>query len=193
MAETRSFLFLLLFGPGNEARHIHTFNAPYLHVCWSSISKPNQSSRNKQTCDLNHAHSLVVSVSPVVQSSSPVHWLVTARLVRCPVNGHLFTRLQYDIYLHLQRQTPPGEMPDQYQVHAETIDSGDSFPYCTDVIQATPDSDGKVFIQLNAMSCRRHGSRLEPHRKYRTIITAKNEAGESNSTGDIHFSKPVCS
>ena len=117
---------------------------------------------------------------------------IFSRLVRCPANGHLFTRLQYDIYLHLQRQTPPGEMPDQYQVHAETIDSGDSFPYCTDVIQATPDSDGKVFIQLNAMSCRRHySSSLEPHRKYRTIITAKNEAGESNSTGDIHFSKRV--
>ena len=131
---------------------------------------------------------LLLNVETIKGVPTPIF----SRLVRCPANGHLFTRLQYDIYLHLQRQTPPGEMPDQYQVHAETIDSGDSFPYCTDVIQATPDSDGKVFIQLNAMSCRKHySSRLEPHRKYRTIITAKNEAGESNSTGDIHFSKRV--
>ena len=88
-------------------------------------------------------------------------------------------------------------MPDRIQIFAETVDHGNKVFYCTDDIPATPDSDGRVFIQLNtstmSVSCRRHdSSRLEPHRKYKTIITTKNEAGDRNSTGDIHFSKLMC-
>ena len=89
-------------------------------------------------------------------------------------------------------------MPDRFQVHAETVDGGDEVVYCTDDIPVTLNSDGRVLIQLSrstmSLSCRRHdSSNLEPHRKYKTIITAKNEVGDSNSTGDIHFSKPMCS
>ena len=117
---------------------------------------------------------------------------------RCPANGHSITRLHYNIYVHLQEHIPPGEMPDRIQVFAETIDHGNKVFYCTDDIPVIPDSDGRVFIQLNtstmSVSCRRHdSSRLEPHRKYKTIITTKNEAGDSKSTGDIHFSKLMCS
>ena len=99
--------------------------------------------------------------------------------------------------LHLQGAIPPGEMPTRFQVHAKTVDGGDEVVYCTDDIPMTPDSNGRVFIQLStstmSVSCRRHhSSSLEPHRKYKTVITSKNEAGGRNSTGDIQFSKPLC-
>ena len=85
-------------------------------------------------------------------------------------------------------------MPQRFQVHAETIDSGEKLTYCTDDIQVTPNSDGRVFIQLNTSipTCSPGNSSLVPHRRYKATITAKNIAGETNSTGDIHFSKFVC-
>ena len=88
---------------------------------------------------------------------------------------------------------PPGEMPDGFRMFAETVDGGDKVTYCTDDIQVTPGSDGRVFIQLNtsAPSTCPGTSSLEPHRRYKATITAKNRAGGTNSTGDIHFSKSV--
>lgn len=84
--------------------------------------------------------------------------------------------------------------PDLFQVHAETIDDGYKAFYCTDDIPVTLDSDGRMFIQLNTSTptCTTDTSGLESHRRYKVIFTAKNEAGESNSTGDIWFSKPAC-
>ena len=85
-------------------------------------------------------------------------------------------------------------VPDLFQVHAETIDDGNKAFYCTDDIPVTLDSDGRMFIQLNRSTptCTTDTSGLESHRRYKVIFTAKNEAGESNSTGDIWFSKLVC-
>ena len=83
-------------------------------------------------------------------------------------------------------------MPDRFQVHAVTVDGGNKVTYCTDDIQVTPGSDGRVFIQLNASTPTCHGSSsLEPHRRYKAVITAKNRAGGTISTGDIQFSKSV--
>ena len=79
-------------------------------------------------------------------------------------------------------------MPDQFRICAETVGDEDKLYYCTDDISMTPDSDGRVFIQLN--TCTHDNSGLKPHRRYKAVITGKNQAGESNSTGDIHFSKP---
>ena len=85
---------------------------------------------------------------------------------------------------------PPGEMPRGFQVHAETIDSGDKLTYHTDDIPMMPDSDGRVFIQLNTSPS--GSSSLASHRRYKATITAQNKAGGTNSRGDIHFSKSVC-
>ena len=89
---------------------------------------------------------------------------------------------------------PPGEMPDGFQVHAETIDTGEKLTYHTDDIPMMPDSDGRVFIQLNTSTptSPSGSSSLASHRRYKATITAKNKAGGTNSTGDIHFSKSVC-
>ena len=89
---------------------------------------------------------------------------------------------------------PPGEMPDSFQIFAETVDGGKKKDYCTDDIQVTPGSDGRVLIQLNASTptCPFSTSHLESHRRYKAIIAAKNRAGGTNSTGNIHFSKSVC-
>ena len=77
-------------------------------------------------------------------------------------------------------------MPDRFQVHAETIDGGDPHvSYSSDDIHMTPDSDGRVFLQL-------YSDRLMAYRNYTTTIAAKNKFGKSNSTGEILFSKPVC-
>ena len=89
---------------------------------------------------------------------------------------------------------PPGEMPKGFQVHAETIDGGEKRSYHTDDIPMMPDSDGRVFIQLNTSnSTSPSGScSLASHRRYKAIITARNKAGGTNSTRNIHFSKSVC-
>ena len=85
-------------------------------------------------------------------------------------------------------------MPDRFQVHAETVDGGNKLCYCTDDIQVTPDSNGRVLIQLNTntSTCTHDNKSLKPHRRYKATITAKNIAGRSKSAGDINFSKPMC-
>ena len=85
-------------------------------------------------------------------------------------------------------------VPDLLQVHAETVDNGNKAFYCTDDIPVTLDPDWRMFIQLNTSTprCTTDSSSLESHRRYKVIFTAKNEAGGSNSTGDIWFSKHVC-
>ena len=84
-------------------------------------------------------------------------------------------------------------MPDRFQVCAETIDGGDEISYCSDDIPVTPDSDGRVFIQLDARPASTlNSSRLVPYRNYTAWIVAKNDFGKSNSTGKIPFSKFVC-
>ena len=95
------------------------------------------------------------------------------------------------IYMSLQGTIPPGEMPDRFQVHAETVDGGDKVLYCTDDIPVTPDSDGRVFIQLNTSTpmCTYSSNILKAYRKYNATIAAKNYFGKSNSTGEILFSK----
>ena len=79
-------------------------------------------------------------------------------------------------------------MPDQLQVHAETNDGGKILHYSSDAISVTADLLGRVFIELSTND----SSNLKPYRKYHTVITARNVFGESNSTGEIQFSKPVC-
>ena len=84
-------------------------------------------------------------------------------------------------------------MPDQFQVHAETIDGGDKISYCSDDIHVTPDSDGRMFIELDARPTSiLNSSGLMAYRNYTAWIIAKNDFGKSNSTGKIPFSKFVC-
>lgn len=82
-------------------------------------------------------------------------------------------------------------MPDRFKIYAETVEDEDKHYYCTDYIAWTRDSDGRVVIQLNTSTptCESGRSSLEPHRRYKAVISAENEAGQSNSTGDIRFSK----
>ena len=95
--------------------------------------------------------------------------------------------------LYWQGNIPLGERPDRIQIFAETVDDENKIVYCTDAIPVMPDSGGKVFIQVNTSTptCTPDGCSLEPHRRYRAIIAAKNQAGETNSTGKICFCKPV--
>ena len=115
----------------------------------------------------------------------------------CKRNWFIFEEMKSVSFCNLHQQMgaiPPGEMPHRFQIHAETIDSGDKLTYCTGDIQVTPNSDGKVFIQLNTSTptCSSDSHSLPSHRRYKAIITAKNRAGGTNSTGNIHFSKSVC-
>ena len=80
---------------------------------------------------------------------------------------------------------PPGEMPNQLQVHAFTIDDDQSSVHCSFIVPFTLNSNGMVFIRLNKSTC---GSSLVHHRRYKAIISAKNDLGTSNSTGEIFFS-----
>ena len=75
-------------------------------------------------------------------------------------------------------------MPDQFQVHAETSDGGSKAVYSTDDIPVTLDEGGRVSVSMTDRSS------LKSYRKYNATITAKNDFGESNSTGEILFSKP---
>ena len=79
-------------------------------------------------------------------------------------------------------------MPDRFQVHTETNDGGKILHYCSDEISVIPDIAGRVFIELNTND----SSNLKPYRKYHAVITARNDFGVRNSTGEIQFSKPVC-
>ena len=88
----------------------------------------------------------------------------------------------------LQGDIPTGEMPDQFQVYAETTDSGNKVLYHTDNIPVSPDSDGRMIISIPGSS----SLKLKAYRKYNATIAVKNDFGESNSTGEIPFSKPVC-
>jgi len=80
---------------------------------------------------------------------------------------------------------PPGEVPNQLQVHASTIDDDQNSAHCSVTIPFTLNSNGMVFIHLNESTCE---SNLIHHRRYKTIVTAKNHLGETNSTGEILFS-----
>lgn len=87
-------------------------------------------------------------------------------------------------------------MPDRIQIFAKTVDDGNKVFYCTADIPVTPDIPGsseRVLIQLNASTptCKPGSCSLEPHRRYKAVITTKNQAGETNSTGDICFCEPV--
>ena len=84
-------------------------------------------------------------------------------------------------------------MPDQIQIFAATVDDGNKAFYCTDDIPVTADILGRVLIHLNASTptCKPDSCSLEPHRMYKAIIATKNQAGGTNSTGDICFCKPV--
>ena len=84
-------------------------------------------------------------------------------------------------------------MPDRFQVHAETVDGYNKLAYCTDDIPKTLDSNWRVLIQLNTSTptCTSDSSSLKPNRKYIATIVAKNNFGESNSTGKIPFSKSL--
>ena len=79
-------------------------------------------------------------------------------------------------------------MPERFQLYAETNDGGKILRYWSDEISVTPDLPGRVFIELSTND----SSNLKPYRKYTTVITAINKFGESNSTGEIQFSKSVC-
>ena len=81
---------------------------------------------------------------------------------------------------------PPGEVPNQLQVHAFTNDDDKNTATCSVTIPFTLNSNGMVFIHLNESTC---SPRLAHHRRYKTKIAAKNDLGETNSTGEILFSK----
>ena len=83
---------------------------------------------------------------------------------------------------------PPGEMPNQLQVHAFTIDDDQNNAHCSVTIPFTLNSNGMVFIRLNKGTC---GPSLMQHRRYKTIISAKNDLGTTNSTGEVLVSKPL--
>jgi len=85
------------------------------------------------------------------------------------------------------RGIPPGEIPNQLQVHAFTIDDARNNAHCSIIIPFTLNSNRMVFIHLNDSTC---GSSLVHHRRFKTIISAKNDLGTTNSTGEILFSKP---
>ena len=77
-------------------------------------------------------------------------------------------------------------MPDLFQVHAETVDGGNKALYSTGDIPVHWTLGWKVFVSITDRIS------FKAYRKYNAIITTKNNFGESNSTGEIPFSKPVC-
>ena len=81
---------------------------------------------------------------------------------------------------------PPGEVPDQLQVHVFTIDDDQSNGNCSVTVPFTLNSNGMVFIHLNNSTC---GPGLMHYRRYKTIITAMNDLGGTDSTEEILFSK----
>ena len=83
------------------------------------------------------------------------------------------------------RCIPPGEKPDQLQITTMTIDDGLGEVNRSNGTWKDPDSDGIIFITISDSNI------LKRYRKYIAMITAKNDFGESNSTGGISFSKLV--
>ena len=91
---------------------------------------------------------------------------------------------------------PPGETPNQLQVHVITVDDDQNSANCSIIIPFTLNSNGMMFICLNGMmficlnenTC---GPSLMHHRRYKTIISAKNDLGTANSTGKIGFGKSL--
>ena len=79
---------------------------------------------------------------------------------------------------------PPGEMPHQFQVYILAVRDKNNVCFC--VFPFTPNSNGMMFIHLNESTC---GPGLVHHRRYKAIVTAKNNLGTTNSTGEILFSK----
>ena len=82
------------------------------------------------------------------------------------------------------RCIPPGEKPVQLQV--TIIDDDEGKVHRSNDTWEDPDSNGTVFINVS------NSNILEPYRKYNAMITAKNDFGESESTGEISFSKSPC-
>ena len=79
-------------------------------------------------------------------------------------------------------------MPRRLKVCAFTIDDDDQNNAHFCAFQFAPNSNGMVFIRLNESSC---WPSLAHFRRYKTVITAMNDIGAANSTGEILFSKPV--
>ena len=84
-------------------------------------------------------------------------------------------------------------MPNRFQIFAEIVDDENELSYCTNDIPRTLDSDVMALIQLNTTTptCTHDSSSLKAYRKYIAWIVSKNDFGESNSTGEIPFSKSV--
>ena len=81
---------------------------------------------------------------------------------------------------------PPGEVPDQLQVHAFTVDDEQSNDNCSVTVPFTLNSNGMVFIHFNNSIC---GPGRMHYRRYKTIITAMNDLGGTDSMEEILFSK----
>ena len=96
-------------------------------------------------------------------------------------------------FIYWQGYIPPNEIPDRFQVHAETVDDENKLTYCAGDIPKALDSNGRALIQLNrnTPTCISGSSSLKSYRKYNAMIVAKNDFGEDNSTGEIPLSKPV--
>ena len=102
---------------------------------------------------------------------------------------------------HLQmRCIPPGEKPDRFQVTAMAIDNDENeFLQVTAIViddderevhssndtLVALNSNGTVLISISDSDI------FGPYRKYNATITSRNEFGESKSTEEISFSKPV--
>ena len=89
------------------------------------------------------------------------------------------------IFLQQVRCIPPGEKPNQLQITTMTIDDGLGEVNRSNDTWKDPDSDGIIFINISDSNI------LKRYRKYIANITAKNDFGESSSTGGISFSKLV--
>jgi len=83
---------------------------------------------------------------------------------------------------------PPGELPNQLQVHAITVDDDQNNTHCSFIIPFKLNFNGMMFIHLNESTCE---PSLTHHRRYKTIISAKNDLGTTNSTGEIRFGKSL--
>ena len=82
-------------------------------------------------------------------------------------------------------------MADRFQVLAQTNDDGDKVSYYSEDIRVTPDSDGRVFIQLDTNTAHTPESSNLAYRNCNATIIAKNDFGGSNSAEEILFSKLV--
>jgi len=81
---------------------------------------------------------------------------------------------------------PPGEVPNQLQVTAFTIDDDQNNAHCSVITPFILNSNGMVFIYLSESTC---GPDLMHYWRYKAIITAMNKLEATNLTGEILFSK----